>query len=329
MAALMADPDFDAITLDGDEPAQAPKPKDQDLAAELEKLKTSLSQREAELADVRTKAFESEKQAYERARESADYKAQAAELQKVALLQTQKSLEAEEQALRNEHAKAIEVADGKTAAELASKLGDIAYQRNAVAAGLAEVEHVVSRATEERKRVPEPPKQRSNDPYDNDQFRAPPDITQRWLQDHKDRNYLGANGLAPKVLSAYYAAQDEGFREDSPAFYAHMDKVLGHSKQADADEGETELEAPSEPKPKAPQQKSKVGVAAPVSRSSASDVSAPRVGSNTRIKSEYADLAERLGMTPEEYAHYAYEATQKGSAESRAQAKAHYKQILR
>lgn len=323
MATLTADPDFDAITLDQDE-APAPaveKDKGEEGSAELEKLRQTLNQREAELAEIRKASYEHEQRAYKTEVESAEARAYAASLEHTALMQTKSRLDAEEERIRDEHAKAIEMADGKRAAELASRLGDLAYQRNVVQSGLVEAERNVSRATKARETLPEAPKSRAPvDPYESDDFRKLPSAAQDWLKANKDRGYLGPRGLSHEAMSAYHDALAKGFREDSPAFYEHMDKRLGHVADGRDDD------EPGPPSEASKPQKSRVSYAAPVSRGPSSD-SAAKPSSGFRLKAQYAELAERIGMTPEEYVDYAWKATQTGNAESRAQAKAHYKQI--
>lgn len=324
MATLLADPDFDAITLDQDEtPAAAAtkeKPEGNSKAAELERL---LTQRETELAEARRLASEAEQKAYKNETDVLETRAYAANLERATLLQTKARLEAEEQQLRREHAQAIEVADGTKASELASKLGDLAYNRNTVENGLREAEREVARMSKLRENMPEAPKPRqvSSDPYDTDQFRQLPSVAQQWLKDNKDRGYLSPSGLSNKAMAAYHDALSEGYREDSPAFYAHMDKFLGHKQ---ADEGDDDEPTPDVKRNVS--QKTRVPVAAPVTRSSSSE-SASRPQNGFRLKAEYANKAEAIGMTPDEYVQYAYEATQKGSNEARAQAKAFLKQI--
>jgi hypothetical protein len=315
---------FDDITLDQDEAPAAAKERTGggDRAAELEKL---LSQRETELAEARRWASENEQKAYKTEVENVEAKAYAANLERATLQQTKARLDAEEAQLRREHAQAIEVADGTKASELASKLGDLAYQRNVVAGGLQEAERAVSYASKMRETMPEAPKPRqSSDPFETDQFRQLPGAAQSWLKDNKERGYLTPNGLSHKAMAAYHDALSEGFREDSPAFYSHMDKFLGHKAASSEDDDD---DAPAaDVKQRNVSQKTKVAVAAPVSRSASSEsVAKPQNG--FRLKAEFASTADRLGMTPDEYVNYAYEATQKGTADARAQAKAFFKQI--
>lgn len=324
MAALTADPDFDAITLDQDEAPVSTKEKApaSDRTSELERL---LSQRETELAEARRFASDVEQKAYKTETEAVETRVYAANLERATLQQTKARLEAEEAQLRREHAQAIEVADGTKASELASKLGDLAYNRNTVENGLREAEREVARISKLRETMPEAPKPRhvSSDPFDTDQFRQLPPVAQTWLKDNKDRGYLGPSGLSNKAMAAYHDALSEGYREDSPAFYAHMDKFLGH-KQTEQTEDEDD---PAPDARRTAPQKARVSVAAPVTRTSAASESSVRPQSGFRLKAQYANVAESMGMSPDEYVQYAYEATQKGSNEARAQAKAFYKNI--
>lgn len=309
--------DADLAEISDADPAAA-KP---DLAAELEKLRESLKSREDELVRVRKEREEAEDRAYKTSVENTDAARYVTTLEHTTLAHAKARLEADKAILRGEIAKATEMADGARVAELTEKIAELTADLKEVNHGLADAE-VKAKRVAEYKAPPPPKREASVDPFESEQFRNLPQATQDYLKQHKDRGYWGANGPNAKVMSAYYAAQAEGLRDDSNAFYEHMDRVLGHSGQDE--DGEGDAPAVSEPARKTAV-KQRVA-AAPVSRGT-SDNGTGKPGKGFRLKGEYVATAERLGMTPDEYVKYAHEATQTGTTQQRADALAFYQRI--
>jgi hypothetical protein len=208
--------------------------------------------------------------------------------------------DAEVKAMKADLAVAIETADGKRASDLAERIGDVQARRHTLVNGKERIEEEMERARnapapEPKQRTPIPPA----DPYEA-AIAQLPENQKQWLRQHKDKGYIvPGKEASPKLLSAYYQARDAGLREDSPAFTAHMDRVLGHSatqqqpRQEDA--SQRFADAP------APQQTAKRPIpAAPPSRA-ASGNNAASGGRQYALTREQAQTAQRFGMSPADY----------------------------
>ena len=56
--------------------------------------------------------------------------------------------------------------------------------------------------------------------------------TAAWLRDHRD--YLSDDRKSAKLTAAHHDAKSEGLREDTPEYFAHVEKFLGIGKQVAA-----------------------------------------------------------------------------------------------
>ena len=218
--------------------------------------------------------------------------------------------DAEAATMKADLASAIETADGKRAADLAGKIGELASRRETLERGKEKIEEEIERARVSPPPAPKP--QVAADPYEA--MLAPlPENQKLWLRQHKDKGYV-APGREPsaKMMRAYYDAREAGLREDSPAFTAHMDKVLGHGGAAPpAGAAERFQERPAAPAQQ-PQQAKRGGPvpAAPPSRGAAT----PGNGNGPRyvLTRDQHQTAQRMQMTDAEYVKFAEVAIKRG-----------------
>lgn len=263
-------------------------------------LKEELAREKSEKARVTRIAEERGQQAHKAQADLQGVLGYTAKAEHSAIANALAAADAEANAMQADLAAAIETADGKRAAELQRKIGQIEARRHTLEQGKDRIEEEMERA---KANPPPKPTQTEIPPADAyEAMIAPlPDNQKQWLRKYKDKGYVAPGKQpSPKMMSAYYAAQDAGLREDSPAFTAHMDKVLGHVQQQAAPAGAAER-FQELPKP-VPQQQAKRGgpvPAAPPSRAASPSNNAG--GRQYALTRDQHQTAQRLGMSNAEY----------------------------
>lgn len=301
------DQDVKDILVSGDE-----LPDTQNLiAAATAKLKEELQRKEAEskqlreqydrVAKIATQSTEKADKAEADMQGLVGYTTRA---EHSAISNALAAAEAEAKALQADLAVAIETADGKRAADLQGKIGRIEARRHTLEQGKERIEDEMERASkapapQPQKREPIPPA----DPYEA-VIAQLPENQKQWLRQHKDKGYVvPGQETSPKLMAAYYQARDAGLREDSPAFTAHMDRVLGHGSpqsqpQAAGDASERFTDAPVA-HPQAQQARRPIPAAPPTRAASGGAVN--NGGKQYALTRDQHQTAQRLGMSPADY----------------------------
>lgn len=218
-------------------------------------------------------------------------------------------------ALKSQLAAAIEVADGKAAAEIQVQIADIAARRLLLQQGKDRIEEEIEadkRRAEAAARQPPPQPQRPAlpaDPFEAALVGLNP-ADQAWLRQHKDKGYIRpgrAQVASDKLLDAAESANKAGLQPGSPQFLQHMDRVLGHTRPDAAAEDASQrfVEAPRQPQ----QQQRRPVPAAPPTRAAGGNATPTR---NFRLTPAEASTAERLGMTPQQYRQFQEVAVERG-----------------
>jgi hypothetical protein len=298
-----------------------------ELTKATQELKAQLQAKEKETSELRAYAQQAARVAQDR--DAAAKKAEAelnwassriSRADHLTVATALQSHEKEAEALQSQYAAAIETADGKTAAKIQLQIAELAARKLQLQQGKERIEEEIT-AAERAAKQPRPQQQTqqrqapsSTDPYE-DGIATLPENQKQWLRQHKDKGYFTpGQGIHPKVLSAYYAAQADGLDERSPQFTAHMDRALGHGgepEHGDAAERFIEVEQPK-PQPQrqpAQQQQRRAVPAAPVSRDAGGGGGRSQ---SIRLTAAQAQAAERMQMTPQEYVEGMREAIKVG-----------------
>jgi hypothetical protein len=292
--------DFEDILVDDDAAPAAKEPKDDPIKARLAEIENELLASRRQRDEALDDAYKARQEAAEKEASTALYTASA---QKSALSNALHAREIAIQQLQADIANAVEVADGKRAAELQMKLAEAVHERGTLRNGLGQLEEDIERL----KSAPAPKLEKpvkTADPFE-EAIAGLPSKQREWVRQHKDKGYIKpGEGPTPKLLKAYWAAKAEGLDENSDKFIQYMDRELGHVKDepaedvaADASERfQEEAPEPARTKPAA----KKVVAAAPVSRE-ASNGGIKTAKGTYRLSAEQTQTAARMGMTPEEY----------------------------
>lgn len=288
------------------------------IAKALQPYKQQLAVKEQEAANLRKLAAEKDAAARKAQGDAQNAGIYAMHTEHLAIANKLAETEALISQLKNQTKLAVETADGTAAADISEKLGELTAQRLMLKQGSdrlrEEIDAERRRADEAAKRPP-PPRQLSVD----EKINQLPPVQREFMRKHRDK-YLDANGApTQQLMAAYQAAIAAGYREDSPQLVAHMDKSLGHT-QADeapaADASERFVEVPPEapkarPAPQAPPGRRAIP-AAPVSRDAASGGSVRTNSKSFRLTGEQAQVAERMGMSHQEYRKFQEVAVARG-----------------
>lgn len=306
------------ISLDGNEDLQA------QIAKATATLKQELAAKNQQLAQTHKVATDNYAAARKAQADLAQTTAYATRTEHSAIANALAEAEARASSLQAALATAIETADGKKAAEIQTQIADIVARRLMLQQGKDRIEEEITAAdraaqvaAEQQKRQPQPQPQRQQQPADPFEAAivALPETQKVWLRQHKNKGYVRvgqAEVVSPKLMKAYYDAKEAGLDEKSPAFTAHMDKVLGHGGEQIEDASQRF----SEPEPARPQrtqqqpQQRRAVPAAPVSRAAGGGNGGS--GKSFKLTGAQAQTAERLGMTPQEYRQFQEVAVARG-----------------
>lgn len=297
---MMDREDFEDILVDDDAaPAAKIVEKEDPTRARLAEVETELLNLRKQRDESLDEAYKARQEAAEREMSTALYTASA---QKAALSNALQAREMAISQMQAEIANAVEVADGKRAAELQMKLAEAVHERGTLRHGLSQLDDEIERMkSAPAPKVEKPTK--TSDAFEDTIANLPPN-QREWARQHKNKGYFKpGEGPSPKLLKAYWAAKAEGLDEHSEKFTAYMDRELGHVKDdaeevaPDASERfEETAPEPAKPKPAA----KKPIAAAPVSRE-ASNGGIKTARGTYRLSPEQTQTAARMGMTPEEY----------------------------
>ncbi len=294
-------------------------------------LKQQLAQKENEAKQLKEQYDRVARMADERGQEAT--KAQAdlhgmtqytARAEQAAIANALAAAEAEAKSMQADLAQAIETADGKRAAELQVKLGELTARKHTLEQGKDRIEEEIARAKDAPAPQPRQPAVFEADPYEAAISKLP-DNQKQWLRKHKDKGYFDpskppAEQLSHKLLSAYHGAVAAGLAENGPAFTVYLDRVLGHTAppkpqqqapQEAGDASERFQEAPPAQAPASPPAAKRAIPAAPPSRAQGGG-GAGGGGKNYQLTREQHHTAQRLGMTPAEYIQGLQEGIKRG-----------------
>ena len=327
------DQDVKDILVDGD---QLPDTTDA-ITKAVAAYKEQIARKDAEAKHLREQYDRVAKMADERGQEAT--KAQAdlhgmtqytRQAEQAAIANALAAAQAEATQMQADLAAAIETADGKRAAELQRKMTtELGPRIHDLQRGKDKIEEEIA----QHKDAP-PPQPRQSAAVAADPYEAMlagsvlTELQKEWARKHRDKGYFAPDKQpTSKFLKAYHGAVDAGLREDSPAFLVYMDRILGHTtaqpaaqaaaprtgeqQQGDASErfadgGATQPAAQPVAQPAA----KRAIPAAPPSRAPSGNNAggAPRV----TLTREQHHTAQRLGMTPAEYANGIKEGIRRG-----------------
>ena len=178
--------------------------------------------------------------------------------------------------LRAQYAEAMSQGNYAMVAEINDRMNDLAVKANTIEQG--------------REAMQNQPKQPAQQPsYQGDPVEAfAAQLTPRsaaWVRDHPD--FVRDAKLNRKMIAAHELAMADGISPDTDEYFDHVEGTLGISRGEAADEA---------PKP----QRRAAPPTAPVSRSAMDNGgNRPNV---IRLTAEQREMAEMMGMTPEDYA---------------------------
>ncbi len=227
--------------------------------------------------------------------------------------------EAEARSMQADLAQAIETADGKRAAELQVKLGELTARKHTLEQGKDRIEEEIARAKDVPAPQPRQPAALAADPFEAAIAALPDENQQAWLRTNKDKGLLDVAGKpTSKLLKAYHGAIDAGLRDGTPQFLTYMDRFLGFSKAPQApaaqaqpaDASERFQEAPAAPAQAAQPAARKPVPAAPPSRAQGGGTNSG--GKQFALTREQAHTAQRLGMSNAEYIQGLQEGIKRG-----------------
>jgi hypothetical protein len=180
--------------------------------------------------------------------------------------------------LRDQYAQAMSQGNYAMVAEINDRMNDLAVKANVIEQGREAMQNQQKQPVQQQQ------------PYAGDPVEAfAAQLTPRsasWVRDHPE--FVRDQKLNRKMLAAHELAVSDGITPDSDEYFNYVERTLGVTKN--------DVNAQEE----APRQRKAAPVAAPVSRSGMNnDGSRPDV---VRLNAEQREMAQMMGMTPEEYA---------------------------
>lgn len=178
--------------------------------------------------------------------------------------------------LRAQYAEAMAQGNYAMVAEINDRLNDLAFKAGTIEQGREAMENQKKQPITQQPYQPDPVEQFASQ------------LTPRsasWIREHPE--FVRDAKLNRKMIAAHELAVADGIEPDTDDYFNYVENTLGINRASVQEEA---------PKP----QRRAAPAAAPVSRSGMnSDGSRPNV---IRLTAEQREMAEMMGMTPEEYA---------------------------
>ena len=261
----------DIVLTDDKQPKGKP-----DLSPEdgIRELKVSLERERQARVEAERRAQQQAAQAHLMTREVEDNQRQM-------LSSALEMVNSERVLLRTQYAEAMSQGNYAMVAEINDRMNDLAVKANVIEQGRDAMEG-------QQKQQKQPVQQQQ--PYAGDPVETfAAQLTPRsasWVREHPE--FVRDQKLNRKMLAAHELAVADGIAPDSDEYFNHVESTLGVNRAS----GDAQDEAP--------RQRKAAPAAAPVSRMGMnSDGSRPNV---VRLSAEQREMAQMMGMTPEEYA---------------------------
>ena len=257
----------DIVLADDKAPAEKPELSPEDG---IKELKLSLERERLARVEAERRAQQQAAQAHLMTREVEDNQRQM-------LSSALDMVNNERVMLRNQYAEAMSQGNYAMVAEINDRMNDLAVKANVIEQGREAMQNQQKQPVQQQ-------------PYQGDPVEAfAAQLTPRsasWVREHPE--FVRDQKLNRKMLAAHELAVSDGISPDSDEYFDYVERTLGVNR------------ASAEAQEEAPRQRKAAPVAAPVSRSGMNnDGSRPNV---VRLNAEQREMAEMMGMTPEEYA---------------------------
>lgn len=262
-------PEKEEIVFQDEKELEAPEKTEISPEDGIKELKLSLERERLARVEAERRAQQQAAQAHLMTREVEDNQRQM-------LSSALEMVNNERTMLRAQYAEAMAQGNYAMVAEINDRMNDLAVKANVIEQG--------REAMESQKKQPIQQQTYQADPVE--QFAS--QLTPRsasWVREHPE--FVRDQKLNRKMIAAHELAVADGIEPDTDEYFDYVENTLGVNKAAAREEA---------PKP----QRRAAPASAPVSRSGMnSDGSRPNV---IRLTAEQREMAEMMGMTPEEYA---------------------------
>lgn len=260
-------PEKEEIVLQDEKELEAPEKTEISPEDGIKELKLSLERERLARVEAERRAQQQAAQAHLMTREVEDNQRQM-------LSSALEMVNNERTMLRAQYAEAMSQGNYAMVAEINDRMNDLAVKANVIEQG--------REAMENQKKQPVTQQPYQADPVETFASQLTP-RSASWVREHPE--FVRDAKLNRKMIAAHQLAVADGIEPDTDDYFNYVENTLGINR--------TQEEAPKAQRRAAP-------AAAPVSRAGMnSDGSRPNV---IRLTAEQREMAEMMGMTPEEYA---------------------------
>lgn len=261
-------PEKEEIVLQDEKELEAPEKTEISPEDGIKELKLSLERERLARVEAERRAQQQAAQAHLMTREVEDNQRQM-------LSSALEMVNNERTMLRAQYAEAMSQGNYAMVAEINDRMNDLAVKANVIEQG--------REAMENQKKQPVTQQPYQADPVETFASQLTP-RSASWVREHPE--FVRDAKLNRKMIAAHELAVADGIEPDTDEYFDYVENTLGVNRAA----------AQEAPKP----QRRAAPASAPVSRSGMnSDGSRPNV---IRLSAEQREMAEMMGMTPEEYA---------------------------